>query len=183
MSTIVDQKEGEKVIITLRKNPIILNKQIFRFLLLFCLSVGAIIFFTNQYAVLGAVAVLLASLSYGFYHFLIWFYDSYIITTKRIICVDQKTLFSREYSEADLETIQDVNYSIKGIIATIFQYGTVSIRTNTGTKLELSGLSDPAEIQEMVRALAKNIPKKSGEPKKEMSAKELVEFIDKIKKK
>jgi len=183
MSSVVDQRDGEKVIITLRKNPIILNKQIFRFLLLVGLSVASLIYFTNQYAVLAAICVLLISLSYGFYHFLIWFYDAYIITTKRVVCVHQKTLFSREYNEADLETIQEVTYTIKGVIATIFQYGTVLVRTNTGVKLELTGLSDPDEVQDMIRSLAKSVIKKGGEPKKEIITDENADFNAETKKK
>jgi uncharacterized membrane protein YdbT with pleckstrin-like domain len=183
MSTVVDQRDGEKVIITLRKNPIILNKQIFRFLLLVGLSVASLIYFTNQYAVLAAICVLLISLSYGFYHFLIWFYDAYIITTKRVVCVHQKTLFSREYNEADLETIQEVTYTIKGVIATIFQYGTVLVRTNTGVKLELTGLSDPDEVQDMIRSLAKSVIKKGGEPKKGIITDENADFNAETKKK
>ena len=117
---------------------------------------------------------------YGLYHFLIWFYDVYIITNIRIICVNQKSLFSREFVETDFEKIQDITYSINGIFATLFKYGTVKVHSSTGLDVELSDLSDPDEIQEMIKNLAEVTHKKQ---QKEMSAQELISYISKNHKK
>ena len=94
--------------------------------------------------------------------------------------MNQKSLFSREFIETDLDKIQNVTYSISGVFATIFKYGSVKVHTSTGVDVELSDLSDPDEIQEMIKNLADITNKKQN---KEMTAQELIEFIAKNHKK
>ncbi|MEI7690431.1 MAG: PH domain-containing protein [bacterium] len=180
MPSVITPRDGEKVLLTLRKNPNKFGKQIIKGLIFLLIPILAFIFFNNQIILTIAVVLLLMFLIYTLYYFLIWFYDVYIITNIRIICVNRHSLFSQEFSETDLSKIQDVTYSIKGIFATMFKYGTVNIRTSTGLTLELSDLSDPDEVQEMIRSLADVTHKKQNQ---EMSAAELIEYIAKQHKK
>jgi len=180
MPGVITPRDGEKVLLTLRKNPNKFSKQIAKGLAFLVVIILAFIFFNNQIILTVAILLLLLLLIYVLYYFLIWFYDVYIITNIRIICANRHSLFSQEFSETDLSKIQDVTYSIKGIFATMFKYGTVNVRTSTGLTLELSDLSDPDEIQEMIRGLADVTHKKQGQ---EMSAKELIEYIAKNHKK
>ena len=179
MAVSITQKPGEEVLLTLRKNPNKFSKSIMKFLLLGIVGALLLMFFQNQYAVLAALVILLVAFVYGLYYFILWFYDVYIITNLRIVTVNQKSLFSREFVETDLDKIQDVTYSIKGLFATVFKYGTVTIRTSTGLNLELTDLSDPDEIQEMIKNLADVTHKHQ---KKDMSAQELIDFIQTSKK-
>ncbi len=181
MASVITPKPGEEVLATLRKNPNKLGKQIFWFLLILILAVlGFIFFVTNEIVMTISLVFLGIALAYGFYHFLVWFYDVYIITNLRVLCVNQKSLFSREFIETDLDKIQNVTYSIKGVFATIFKYGSVKIHTSTGVDLELTDLSGPDEVQEMIRNLADVTHKKKD---KEMSAQELIALLAKNHKK
>jgi uncharacterized membrane protein YdbT with pleckstrin-like domain len=179
MAVSITQKPGEEILLTLRKNPNKFSASISKFLLLFLAGVLLFVFFQNQYVLLAAIIILLVAFSYGLYYFILWFYDVYIITNKRVVLVNQKSLFSREFVETDIEKIQDVTYSIKGIFATIFKYGTVQIRTSTGLNLELTDLSDPDEIQEMLKNLADVTHQHH---KNKMSAEELIGLIQGTKK-
>jgi len=174
MPSVITPKDGEKVLLTLRKNPNKFGKQIIKGLIFLLIPILAFIFFNNQIILTIAVVLLLLFSIYTLYYFLIWFYDVYIITNIRIICVNRHSLFSQEFSETDLSKIQDVTYSIKGIFATMFKYGTVNVRTSTGLTLELSDLSDPDEVQEMIRNLADVTHKRQNQ---EMSATELIDYI------
>ena len=181
MRSVITPKESEQVLLTLRKNPNKFGKNIVVTLTLTVVAIsGLFIFFTNNIIIIISIVLLGIALAYAFYYFLIWFYDVYIVTNIRIICVNQTSLFTKKFIETDLEKIDDVTYSICGIFATIFKYGTVSIRTNTGLNIELTDLSDPDEIQEMIRTLADVTHRKN---KKEMSAQELIDFITKNHKK
>jgi uncharacterized membrane protein YdbT with pleckstrin-like domain len=51
------------------------------------------------------------------------------VTNDRILNIEQQGLFSRTVSELDLINIQDVTSEVKGIIPTIFNYGTVHVQT------------------------------------------------------
>jgi uncharacterized membrane protein YdbT with pleckstrin-like domain len=180
MGTIITPREGEKVYFTIRKNLVRLVKPIFKFALLFFISILAIIFSPNDIITLVAAVVLLFSVSYAFYYFLLWFYDVYIITNKRVIAVQQKGLFSKEFAEIELDKIKDVSYSIKGVFATLFRFGNVKIK-GEDIDLELESLSDPDEAQEMLKKLSQNAKAKN--PKNDFSASELVEYIMKNHKK
>lgn len=179
MAYAITQKPGEEVLLTLRKNPNKFGSSIVKFLIMIGIAVALFLFIDNQYVLLAALALVLIAFSYGFYYFLIWFYDVYIITNRRVVLVNQKSLFSREFVETDLDKVHDVTYSVKGIFATIFKYGTVTIRTSTGLTLELTDLSDPDEIQEMITNLADVTHKHK---KSNMTAQELIDYIRGAKK-
>ncbi len=64
--------------------------------------------------------------------FIIWtnyFLDLLILTDKKVIEVEQKSLFSREISSFGLNRIQDVTIEIHGVIATFLDFGDVHIHT------------------------------------------------------
>ncbi len=55
--------------------------------------------------------------------------DMWIVTTKRILNIEQNGLFSRTVSELRLYRIQDVTSSVNGFIHMMFDYGNVEIQT------------------------------------------------------
>ncbi|XLQ20653.1 MAG: PH domain-containing protein [Candidatus Moraniibacteriota bacterium] len=66
------------------------------------------------------------------YGFIIWFdyyLDIWIITTDRIVNVEQKGLFSRQVSELKYNHVQDVSTDVKGFFQTILNYGDVTVQT------------------------------------------------------
>ena len=64
--------------------------------------------------------------------FIIWtnyYLDVWIITTKRIIDIEQHYLFSREMSEFNLDKIQDITVEVRGFIATLLHFGNINVQT------------------------------------------------------
>lgn len=64
--------------------------------------------------------------------FLVWmeyYLDVWIITTRRIIDIDQKSLFHRVVSEIPLSRIQNVTIDINGIIETFLKFGDITVET------------------------------------------------------
>lgn len=179
MAMIITPKEGEKVLFTIRKNFVTLFKPLLKFILFFGVGVMSFFLIKNEIANLVSLLLVFFALCYAFYHFIIWFYDVYIVTNLRVICVNQKSLFSKEFSELDYANIRDVTYAIKGVVATIFRLGTVTIKTSDGS-MELNGLSYPDEVQEMIKGLSEKFRKTSYD---NISAQELVEMILKSHKK
>lgn len=175
-------KEGEKVIGLIRKHwasfiiPVI--KVIFFLVLpLFFMSIlfahfwGVLIFFLWEATVLA----------YAIHSWIIWYFDCFIITDQRIVDIDQRNVFSREVSETSLTKIQDVTYKMEGVLATLFNYGTVIVQTAGNIpKIEMNFVFDPKSVQELIV----NLQKSQGSLKLdgEMTAKELIEFIAKAKK-
>jgi hypothetical protein len=66
------------------------------------------------------------------YGFMIWFdyyLDIWIITSERIVNVEQKGLFSRQVSELQFQFIQDVSTEVQGLFPTVLNYGDVTVQT------------------------------------------------------
>jgi len=66
------------------------------------------------------------------FSFLLWmeyYLDVWIVTTLRIIDIDQKSLFHRVVSEIPLSRIQNVTIDINGIIETFLKFGDVTVET------------------------------------------------------
>lgn len=82
-----------------------------------------------------AITVLGGSLYYlGLLLFLLIRYvdihlDFWIITNERLISIEQQALFNQRISEQELIAIQDVTSGIKGILATILNFGDIEVRT------------------------------------------------------
>ncbi len=58
-----------------------------------------------------------------------YYLDMWIITSERLIDVEQIGLFNREISEIPLHRVQDVTIQIRGIIETFLGFGTIRIQT------------------------------------------------------
>jgi len=80
-----------------------------------------------------------------------YYLDVLIVTTRRVIDVEQLGLFSRNMAELQLENIQDMNVEVKGFIPSFLDYGTLKIQTS-GTESEffLSHVQHPYHVQEII---------------------------------
>jgi membrane protein YdbS with pleckstrin-like domain len=55
--------------------------------------------------------------------------DIFVFTNNRIICIEQKSFLNRAVAETTLDKIQEVNIETKGLLANIFDFGTLTIIT------------------------------------------------------
>ncbi len=86
--------------------------------------------------------------------FVLWYYNCFIITNRRVIDIDQRGIFSRVVSEADFSEIKDVSHRRKGIWQTIFRYGDVRIQiADTDIGLEIKNVRAPEETQQLISDL------------------------------
>ena len=79
-----------------------------------------------------------------------------MITDLRVIDVDQHGFFDRIVTEATYPHMEEVTYRIKGMLATIFRYGTVRIRiAGDAADIEVSAAKNPSKIQDLLNDLRK----------------------------
>ncbi len=83
------------------------------------------------------------------------FLDVWIITDRRIIAIDQRGFFRRHMGSFRLDKLQDVNTEVTGIIATLFDYGTVEAETASGSTGEFRAhnLPNPRTIKDTILQL------------------------------
>ncbi len=74
-----------------------------------------------------------------------------VITDKRIIHNQQLGFFNKTLRECFFDKIEEISYNKKGIFATLFNYGSLQIKTaSESTGLILDRLSQPAKIKEEI---------------------------------
>ncbi|PIZ57095.1 hypothetical protein COY23_01895 [bacterium (Candidatus Torokbacteria) CG_4_10_14_0_2_um_filter_35_8] len=177
----IEFEENEEVIAVIRKHPICLAKPIFVLIFFLVLISFFLKFFLASLAGFIILLVILCILlGYSLSHFLLWYFDIFLVTNQRLIDIDQKGIFRKEISETSLDKIQDVTYEVNGIINTIFGLGSVKVQ-NAGSKsvIEIQSTRNPRAIQELISSLER-VSEQSKE--KEMSASELVSYIKKLDK-
>ena len=68
-------------------------------------------------------------IAFLFFEWTDYYLDTWIITNKRIIDVEQNGLFDRHVAEIPLSRVQDITIEVKGIIETLLHFGTIRIQT------------------------------------------------------
>jgi uncharacterized membrane protein YdbT with pleckstrin-like domain len=81
-----------------------------------------------------------------------YYLDVWYVTERRIIDVEQKRIFHREVSSIRFDKIQDITLEVKGIIATLLNYGDVRVQTasENSTNFVMNTAANPERVREMV---------------------------------
>jgi len=134
---------GEKVILKVRKHPIVFFVDSFfcfillliPFILFGVMYISGRGFEIPRESILSLIVVLVVGLYYLYtllfllFSFFMYFLDRWIVTEKHIIDIKQTSLFSRTVAKQELERVQDVTAEVKGFFQTIFNFGNVYIQT------------------------------------------------------
>lgn len=89
-------------------------------------------------------------------NYVVWKNSVLLVTSERVVDVDQRGLFSRTVSEAAFDKVQDVSYSVRGMLGTVMRCGSVTIQTaGTSPNLEMEFVHGPKDVQsEIVAAMS-----------------------------
>ncbi len=84
--------------------------------------------------------------------FVIWtnyWLDMWIVTNKRIVHVDQKTLFSRTVIATRIDRVQDVRAKVHGIIPTLLGFGDLHVQTAgaSSANMLIRGIPKPNDVR------------------------------------
>jgi len=113
----------------------------------------------------GTAMLYLITWLYSFFVWVDYFLDIWIITSARVINVEQKGFFARSTSELDYTHIQDVESEIQGIIQTIFNYGDVYVQTaGSQGKFMFRHVGRPEKIKTLVMHLNRQAISKRAHP-------------------
>lgn len=167
LDEIIKRKPYEKIVHIVRRHwityipTVILYSflAIIPFPLLFVLGQANPAFFQDANA--RAIIVLLVSafelsIALFFYaSFLMYYLDMIIVTNDRLVEVSQRSLFSRKVSELDLYKIQDATSDVSGVVATIFDYGTLALQTaGEHDNFVFDGVGHPHDLRRQLLDLA-----------------------------
>ena len=102
--------------------------------------------------VLYLMVILLVFLTF----WLDYYFDVWIITTERIVDIEQRGLFNREVSEFILKNVQDVTITIPGMIATFLKFGNIVIQTAGERSFTIKEVPDVYHIKNVIIDYSKN---------------------------
>ncbi len=74
-----------------------------------------------------------------------------IITSLRIVDIDQVGLFSHTIAELHIDKIEDVTSETKGVLGTMFDYGNVFVQTaGTKERFQLDNIPHPGQVEKII---------------------------------
>lgn len=155
--------EGEKPVLFLRRHWVEIFS-IFSYLVLL-LAIPTIIIFAMTYIdtnpftdpllapfiLIGTAIYLIFVLIIFLTQFTDYYLDTWIVTTERIINIEQHGLFSRLVSELHLRDIQDVTSETKGFMETFLTYGDVYIQSAAEKqRFNFKNIDNPDSVKEII---------------------------------
>lgn len=157
----------EQVMLFLRRHWFVLAAKYAFMFLLALIPIVAYFLFDNAFAgfisneIAKAIVILMASIYYlviwvtVFTVFIDYYLDIWIVTTHRIIDIEQKGLFNHQVAEQSLEMVQDVSSRVKGVIPTLFDYGFVLVQSAAAKVLfEFKQIPEPAAVAQVISRVA-----------------------------
>lgn len=81
-----------------------------------------------------------------------YYLDVWYITQRRIIDVEQKSIFHREISNLRFDKIQDISIEVRGFIATMLNFGDIRVQTaaENSSDFVIKNARDPQRIRKIV---------------------------------
>lgn len=149
----------EKVMMTIRRHWFVIFSQslvvsilaLVPLIIFFSFGDFLKIFLTNNLFLFFYTLWLLYLWIYFSIIFLEYYLDVWIITNKRLIALQQISLFNREISEFPLEKIQDITVEINGVIETFLNFGDIIVETAGEEKeLEFRQIPNPEESKNLI---------------------------------
>lgn len=161
------QEETEEVILFLRQHLIVLLPTVLLGVVLVFSPTIVLPFLArflrlpiaipSGYIIVGTVFWYVITFGFLLAKFLRWFFNIYIVTNERLVDIDFVNLLYKEFSETRLDRIQDLSYTSGGILAAIFNFGTVHVQTaGELPNFAFESVPNPEEIVQTIGELAEN---------------------------
>ncbi len=163
----IHQKSYEKIMFQVRRSAITFVPALGGFALLLALPFALWFLLQNVWPELltGPISfpllVLLGStyfLSVGVFlytYFVTFYLDLLVVTNDRLMSIKQQGLFARTISELDLYKIQDITSEVKGVFATVFGYGKLTVQTaGASEEFVIEDIPHPEELRQAILDLA-----------------------------
>lgn len=155
------QRPDEEIIFVVKRHPWVLSKPGFIGVIVIIVLILAYLFFgASKITSILLVFFIIFVIAYSFY---IWFlYNNYlsILTTQRLIIMEQAGLFSRKINESELDKIQNITVEVKGFIKTLLGFGDIKITTaGVDPVMVMQNIENPYKLQQEIAKYCKKMEK------------------------
>ncbi|MBU4380640.1 PH domain-containing protein [Candidatus Parcubacteria bacterium] len=169
------QEKGELIIFLLRRHWItnvpwiLFSFVLLSFPLLYRVILSNDSFFSllpSKYALVAGLIWYLFTFLFILENYLIWYFNVYILTDKRVIDMDFYGIIHKKVSETPLRNIEDSTYFVSGIFPTLFDFGNIKIQTAAESpEFEFEQVPNPAQVHDRINDLITDIHKTRGRTK------------------
>lgn len=168
------QQNDEKLHFLLRRHPITNLGWIIAAIIFAVLPIIAMLLVENnfdnpfayvpaKYQLVFIILWYLVTMLYTFESFIVWYFNVYIITDKRLIDVDFKGLWGKRISEALLDSVEDVSYETHQFWHILFDYGDIFMQTAAEkTEFEFHSIPKPGIVHDKLTDLVQLYKAKNG---------------------
>jgi hypothetical protein len=174
IAAVFHQQPGEKVIMVLRRHPIVFLTDLAVILVLLAVPfagwfiirifwptvLGGLV--SRPVLLLVASAYLLFTWLFLIEQFIEYYLDIWVVTDRKILDINQINLWSRTVAEVELDKVQDVTSEVKGILPSLLDYGNVYVQTAGETeRFVFKQVRHPEKIRDAVlQVVEKHVDKK-----------------------
>jgi hypothetical protein len=154
------QQQDEKILLFLRQHPVVLMPWV---LLGIAMVLAPMIAFPFLFPFLGLPANLAFVIVLAWYlltagvlieRFLIWLFNSFIITDERMIDIDFLSLIYKRVNYAQIDKIQDINTRVGGVLYSLLNVGTVFVQTAAEVpEFAIDSIKHPAKVAKLLNEL------------------------------
>jgi len=162
----IERKKGEEILLAIRPHWTINIKWfLIAIIMAFApLLVSNLHLFGSlplKYQIVSFIFWYLIIFIYIFEKFLDWYFDVFVVTDRRLVDIKFNNLLNKHFAEAELGVIQDVSSSVKGLLGTFFNYGTVLVQTASDTnQIIFINVPNPGKIIQLLQELRADYQKK-----------------------
>lgn len=157
-----DVEEGEEILQIIHRNWFYIFEQFLIIFLMFGTLALGLVYIPQLFPVMSdgvfyglflfAESMLLLGIwVFGWLIWIDYYFDIWIITTRRIVNIEQQGMFSRKVSELRYSKVQDVTTQVRGFIPTILNFGDVEVQTaGEEDNFIFRTVSDPYGIKNVI---------------------------------
>jgi len=118
-------------------------------------------YFPARYQLVVFILWYLFTLFYTFESFLIWYFNVYIITDKRLIDIDFGGFWRKRVSEANYDSVEDVSYQTNNFWHILFDYGDIFMQTAAEkSEFEFNAIPKPGIVHDKLTDLIEEYKEK-----------------------
>lgn len=156
------QRQGEELLFVFRRHIIAMRKGFYGLFIPFAISaIPPLVWQDNlKLFILPLVGLGIGLLIFS-YHFIMWYFTVYIVSTERLRQVTQKGFFGKDVVELRLSKIQNISYNIPGFSGEVLGYGTLVIQTFVGD-LVIHKVEHPDKIYNKLQDAVLNAVERQG---------------------
>ena len=104
----------------------------------------------GSWGALGFLVLFMSTQGYSLRRLYLWYYEVLVVTDQRCIDIQRPGLFSRQVREIPWSSVTDIVFSQRGLFATLFKYGTVTVILENQQAIELQHIYQPDQLRDIL---------------------------------